>query len=100
MRLDVGHRLFRRRRADVRLGARAEALGHVVAHLNAALGARAQQRLGVGVGDHKLDTAQAGGDHVVDGIAARSAHTEHGDPRLELGEIWNLEIDRHSGLLS
>jgi hypothetical protein len=29
------------------------------AHLNAALGARAQQRLGVGVGDDKLDAAQA-----------------------------------------
>ena len=100
MRLDVGHGLFGGGRSDVRLGAGAEAFGDMGAHLNAALGARAQQRLGVGVGDDELDAAQARGDHVVDGVAARSAHTEHGDPRLELGEIWNLEIDRHGGLLS
>ena len=100
MRLDVGHGLFGGGRADVGLGAGAEAFGDMGAHLDAALGARAQQRLGVGVGDDELDAAQARGDHVVDGVAARSAHTEHGDPRLELGEIWNLEIDRHGGLLS
>ena len=100
MRLDVGHGFFSRRRADVGLGAGAEAFGDMGAHLDAALGARAQQCLRIGVGDDELDAAQAGGDHVVDGVAARSAHTEHGDPRLELGEIWNLEIDRHGGLLS
>ena len=91
---------FRRRRADVGLGAGAETFGDMDAHLDAALGARAQQSLRIGVGDHELDAAQAGGDHVVDGVAARSAHTKHGDPRLELGEIWNLEIDRHGSLLS
>ncbi len=100
MRLDVGHGLFRRGRADLGLGAGAETLGHVRAHLDAPLGARAEQRLRIGIGDDEFDAVQPRGDHVVDGVAARSAHTEHGDPRLELGEIWNLEIDRHGDLLS
>ena len=57
MRLDVGHGLFGGGGADVRLGACTEAFGDMGAHLDAALGARAQQRLGVGVGDDELDAA-------------------------------------------
>ena len=42
------------------------------------------QRLGVGVGDHELHPFQARADHVVDGVAARPAHAENGDARLQL----------------
>jgi hypothetical protein len=43
----------------------------------------------------KLDAPQARRDHVVDGVAAAAAHAEHGDARLQLGDVRLLQIDRH-----
>ena len=53
------------------------------------------QRLGVGVGDDEIDALQAGLDHVVDGVAAGAADAEHGDPRLQLTDVGDLQIDGH-----
>ena len=81
--------------ADLGLRAGAKALGHLHAHLNDAFGFRHGQRLGVGIGDHEVDALQAGGDHVVDGIAAGAADAEHGDARLELTDVGDIQIDGH-----
>ena len=86
---------FGGRAADFRLRAGAEALGHLRAELDQPLGLRHGQRLGVGVGDDELDAAQAGGDHVVDGVAAAAADAEHGDAGLQFGDVRLLQIDRH-----
>ena len=79
--------LLGRGRADVRLRTRAEALGDLRAHLDDALRLRHGQRLRIGVGDDEIDTLQSGGDHVVDGVAARAADAEHGDARLQLADV-------------
>ena len=42
------------------------------------------QGLGVRIGHDELDPLEMRGDHVVDGVAAGAAHTEHGDARLKL----------------
>ena len=79
--------------ADFRLRAGAEALGDLGAHLDDALRLRHGQRLRVGVGDDEIDALQPGGDHVVDGVAAGAADAEHGDPRLQLADVRDVEID-------
>jgi len=68
--------------ANVGLRAGAETFGDLHAHLHDALGLRHGERLGVGIGHDKINALQAGGDHVVDGIAARAADPEHGDAGL------------------
>ena len=45
--------------SDLGLRARAEALGHLHAHLDDALGLRHRERLGIGVGDHEVDALKA-----------------------------------------
>ncbi len=97
MGLDIGERLLGSGGANFGLRSGAETFGDVGPHLDAALGVRTRQRLSVGIGDHKFHPSKAGCDHVVDGVAARTAHTEYGDTRLEFGEIWNSEIDGHGG---
>ena len=81
--------------ADLGLGAGAEAFGEVDAELNAVLGARGGERLRVGVGDDELDAVEAGRDHVVDGIAAGAADADDGDARLQVDELWKLQLDAH-----
>ena len=85
--------------ADLRLRTGAETFGDLHAHLDDALGLRQRQRLGVGVGDDEIDALQARGDHVVDGVAAGAADPEHGDPRLQLPDVGNFQIDAHGCLL-
>ena len=85
--------------ADLGLRAGAETFGDLHAHLDDALGLRQRQRLGVGIGDDEIDALQAGGDHVVDGVAAGAADPEHGDPRLQLADVGNFQIDAHGCLL-
>jgi hypothetical protein len=69
------------------LGARAgtQPLGDGGAQLDAALGARLGDGLGVGVGDDELDAFQLRGDHVVDGVAAGTADADDGDLGLQFG---------------
>ena len=59
--------------ADFRLGAGAEALGDLQAHLDDALGARRGERLRVRVGDDEIHADEPGHDHVVDRVAACAA---------------------------
>ena len=87
---DLVDHLFGRGAADFRLRAGAETFGDLHAHLHDALGLRHGQRLGVGIGDDEVDALQPGRDHVVDGIAAGAADTEHGDPRLQLPDVGDL----------
>ena len=52
--------------------------------LDGAIRQRLFQRLGIGVGDDKLDTLQIGADHVVNGISARAAYADDANPRLQV----------------
>src|ERR1035437_1868104 len=92
---DLVDRLFGGGTADFGLRAGAETLGHLRAHLDDALGFRRRERLRVGIGDDEVDALQTGRDHVVDRIAAGTADAEHGNPRLHLANVGNLQIDRH-----
>ena len=83
---------------DLGLRAGAEPFGHLHAHLDDALGLRHGERLGVGVGDDEIDALEPGGDHVVDRVAAGAADAEHGDPRLQLTDVGNFQIDGHGCL--
>ena len=89
---------LRRRRADIRLGPRAEALRHLGAHLHDALRLRHGQRLRVGVGDDEIDALQPGSDHVIDGIAACSTDAEDGNPRFQLADVRGGQIECHGCL--
>ena len=95
---DLVDHLFGGRAPDFGLRAGAEAFGDLHAHLDDALGLRHGQRLRVGVGDDEVAALQAGRDHVVDGVAAGAADTEHGDPRLEFPDVRHLQIDGHGCL--
>ena len=92
---DLLDRLLGRGLADLGLGAGAEPFGQVDAELDAMLGARAEQRLRIGVGDDEIDAAQAGRDHVVDGVAAGAADADDGDARLQVGQLRQLQLDAH-----
>ena len=96
---DFVDHLLGRRAPHVGLGAGAETLGHLHAHLDDALGLGHGQRLGIGVGDDEVDTLKPSRDHVVDGVAAGSADAKHGQPRLQLADIGDLQVDAHICLL-
>ena len=81
-RADVLDGLLGGRLADVGLGAGAEAFGQPPPELDAVLGARGLERLGIGVGDDELGARQPGGNHVVDGVAAGATHADHGNARF------------------
>ena len=92
---DLVDHFFRGGAADVGLRSGAESFGHLRAHLHDALGLRHGERLGVGIGDDEVDALQARRDHVVDGIAAGAADAEHGNARLHLANVGDLQIDSH-----
>src|SRR4029079_7355914 len=54
------------------------------------------QRLRVSIGDDEVDALEPGPDHVVDCVAAGTADAEHGDTRLHLANIGDLQVDAHS----
>jgi hypothetical protein len=66
--------------ADIRLRTRAEPFGCRYAHLDDSFGPRLAESLGIRVGDDKVDPLEPGVDHVVDGVSARPADAENGDP--------------------
>src|SRR5258708_39310783 len=85
-------------RADIRLGAGAEALRDLRAHLHDALGLGHGQRLRVGIGDDEIDALQPGSDHVIDGVAACSTDAEDGNPRFQLADVRGGQIECHGCL--
>ena len=82
--------------ADIGMGAGAEAFGHLHPHLDDPLGLGHRERLGVGIGDNEIDPLQPRPDHVVDGISARPADPEHGNPRPQLPQIGDFHFDAHA----
>ena len=89
---------LRRRLADLRLRAGAEALRDVRAQLDAPIRAAVHKLLRVGVGDDELHALQIRRDHVVDRIGAAAADTDDGDARAEVGVrgLRDGEIQGHS----
>ncbi len=81
---DFLDRLLGRRRADRGPRACAQAFGRFHPHLDARVGPALLQGLRVGVGHDELDALQRLVDHVVHRVAARAAHPEDGDARLQL----------------
>jgi hypothetical protein len=97
---DLRERLLGRGAPDIRARAGAEPLRHADAELDPGAGEVLPERLRVGVGHHELDAAELGTDHVADGVAARPAHADHGDPRLEVDlPVGHREIQGHALLL-
>ena len=92
---DLIDRLFRGSAADLRTRAGAEALGDLEAELDAAVGERRVERLGIGVGDDEIDALDVGAHHVGDGVAARAADADDADPRTKLVDLRPDEIDAH-----
>ena len=85
--------------ADIGLGAGAEALGDRRSELDLARGERMRQRLAIGVRHQEINAVEIGTDHVVDGIAAGAADTDHGDTRAKfLHGLRNGQIDGHDCL--
>jgi hypothetical protein len=74
-------RLLARLAADLRVSARAEAAGQLGADLHLVRCGRHRQRLQVGVDRVELDVRETRVDHVVDGVAPRTAGPEHADSR-------------------
>ncbi len=72
-----------------------EAFGDTDAKLDDALRLGERQGLRIGIGHDEVHTVQAGFDHVVDGIAASTANTEHGDAGLEFLNVRDGEVDGH-----
>src|SRR6185437_611703 len=95
---DLVDHLLRGSSAHIGLRAGAETERDLGAHLDDALRLRHRQRLRIRVGDDEIDALQPGGDHVVDGIAARSADTKDGDPRLQLVDVRGGNIECHGCL--
>ena len=86
--------------ADFGSCTRAQSLGDGDAELHAPVGERLAERLGIGVGDDEFHAFQRGADHVVDGVSARTADTDDGDTRLNLGLLLGeTEVDGHFGSL-
>jgi hypothetical protein len=87
-----------RSRADIRLRAGAETLGHLGSHLDQALRLGHGQRLRVRIRYHEIHALQTSRDHVVDGVAAGTADAEHGNPGPQLANVWDVDVDRHKCL--
>ena len=62
--------------ADLRVGARAQALGELVADVQLDVGVRHLERLVVGVAGDELDARETGVDHPVHGIGSPAADTD------------------------
>ena len=92
---DFVDRLFGGGAADLGPRAGAETLGDLEAELDAAIGGRVVERLGIGVGDDEVDALDVGAHHVGDGVPARAADADHADPRTKLVDLGPDEIDAH-----
>ncbi len=83
--------LQRRLTADFRIGAGAETLRHARAELQRTGRPVPLERLRIGVHADELDALDTPLDHVIDGIAAAPAHTDHLDDRFLGLRIYDLE---------
>src|SRR4029079_14518334 len=95
LRADFLDRLFGGGFTDLRLRAGTKTLGQVDPELQSVLRARSGERLRPGVGNHEFDADEAGGDHVVDGVAAGATDADDIDARFEVGKLWKLQLNAH-----
>jgi len=79
--------------ADVGLRTRAETPGRRHPYLDDAFGPRGGQGLGICVGYDEIDALEPGIDHVVDGVTARAADAENGNPRLQFADVQSLRVN-------
>jgi hypothetical protein len=84
--------------ADLRVRARAQALGDVAAQLQLQLRAAVLDRLRVGVGGDELHAVHAAADHVRHGVAAAAAHANDLDHCIR-GHLFNQFEVRHVRVL-
>ncbi|MCY1237840.1 hypothetical protein D9M72_505520 [compost metagenome] len=89
---DLVDRFLRRRPADIRQRAGAEALGYGSAELDDARRLRHGECLCVRIRHHEFDALKPFVDHVVDGVAATAADPDDGDLRAHFGDRGLLEI--------
>ena len=80
---------------DFGMRARAQPLGHRDPELDDSLRLAQCQCLRIGVGADEVDPVQSLHNHVVDGVSAGAADTEHGDAGLQFLDIRDGKIDRH-----
>ena len=85
---DFLDRFLRCRGSDFGLGPGAETLGNADPHLDDTARARRREGLSVGIGDDELHPLKTALDHIVNGIAARTANAYDGDTRPQLGQTW------------
>ena len=98
---DLFQGFFRRGAADIRVRSGAKAPGHVDPHLDAALGGRFGQRLGVGVGDQELDPLEPTLDHIIHRVAAGAADANDRDMRFQIRRVRGCrygKFDTHISL--
>ncbi len=93
---DLLERLFGGGLADLRTGAGAEALGDPKAELDALVGGRSVQGLGVRIGDEEVDALNVIGDHIGHRIAAGAPHADDADPGPQFIYFGPDEVDAHA----
>ena len=94
-RIDLIERLFGGGAADLRPRAGAKPLRDLEPELDPPVRERGIERLSIGVGDHEVDALDVGAHHVGDGVAARTANSDHADPRPKFINFRPDEIDAH-----
>jgi hypothetical protein len=93
--VDLVPALLGRRTAHFGMGAGAKTLGDADTELDDALSLAQGKRLRIGIGHDEIHAFKPGFDHIVNGVAATTANTKHGDAGLELLDIRNGEVDGH-----
>jgi hypothetical protein len=92
---DLGDAFFRRAHAHFGVRAGAQALRDLHAKLDATIGFRELELLGVRIGDHELNTFETRLDHVVDRVTTSATDAEHNDPRLQFSGAWRGKRNSH-----
>ena len=95
LRAQIFDGFFRRGFADFGFRAGTQAFRELDTKLNAVLRAGGGKRLGVGVGDDEINSGQACRDHVVDGVAARASDADDSQPRPQVCQFGQLQLDAH-----
>jgi hypothetical protein len=68
-------------------------LPYLKTHVDDSWSARRAERLRVSIRDDELDPGQAGGDHIVDRVAAGASYAAHHDAGLQFLQSGGLQTD-------
>ena len=77
-----------------------QTLGDIGTQLDPVLRDRIVERLRIRIGNNEINAFDPSGDHVGNGVTARTAHPDHSDPGTQLFDGWRSDIDAHGALLS